>query len=350
MEKLFTTLYGSKLYGTSTPTSDRDVKHIVLPSLSQLLLGKKVETKVKKTNTELNTRNTKDDVDEEFIPVQVFARDFMHGQTYAIELAFATDGTHAEQSFSSKNGKHFHTFVRVLRKNFLTSNIKAMMGYVVNQASLYSFKGERLNAVKAVKSALNNFLDQNTQENVKMNEAYQFAELKRVTEEFPKYCRYEMYDIGGGVLRPCLKLLEKTLPFTDRVEHSLTVVDALMKKYGSRAESAANTAEGGEKTVDWKATMHALRIVDEGLELLGTGKLTLPLPPEQVEKLLSIKRGEVPLEVVSAELSDKLDVLKALEKTTKLPALTQEMEVQFEEFLVAWMETFYGLEQLGLEK
>ena len=51
MQKLFSTLYGSRLYGTQTPTSDLDLKHIVLPPLDRLLLGRGVENKVKKTNT-----------------------------------------------------------------------------------------------------------------------------------------------------------------------------------------------------------------------------------------------------------------------------------------------------------
>lgn len=105
MNLLFSCLFGSGLYGTKTPTSDRDVKHVVLPELNDLLLGKKVTNTVKKTNKLANTKNTEDDVDEEFIPLQVFAQDFMMGQTYAIELAFAVDNTEAEQTFYSRNGE-----------------------------------------------------------------------------------------------------------------------------------------------------------------------------------------------------------------------------------------------------
>jgi RNA repair pathway DNA polymerase beta family len=86
---LFSCQYGSRLYGTQTPTSDLDLKHVYLPALNDLLVGKQLANKVKKTNTKMNTRNGADDVDEEFLPVQVFARDFMMGQTYALELAFA---------------------------------------------------------------------------------------------------------------------------------------------------------------------------------------------------------------------------------------------------------------------
>lgn len=97
MTTLFKTRYGSWLYGTNTPTSDLDYKHIVLPYLDDLLVGKRVKNEVEKTNTEKNTRNSAEDVDNEYIPLQVFAHDFLGGQTYALELAFAVDFFEAYQ-------------------------------------------------------------------------------------------------------------------------------------------------------------------------------------------------------------------------------------------------------------
>ena len=340
MQKLFTCLYGSRLYGTQTPTSDLDVKHIVLPPLEDMLIGKPIGNKVKKTNTEKNVRNGADDVDEEFLPIQVFARDFLNGQTYALELAFALEGDHAEQMLYDETAYKFKMFVLELRKRFLTSNIKAMMGYAVNQASLYSFKGERLNVVRDVKK----YLEMTARAFVShrlgdcMLEDKFFAEkMDELTKQYPKYFKREMYDIGGGEQRPCFKLLEKTLPFTDAVDHSLRVVHALEKRYGTRADEASAT------NVDWKATMHALRIVDEGLQLLSTSSMTFPFAPDYVARLLSIKRGEVPLDEVTAELHDKLDALKTLELNTKLKPLTQELVQDFEFWLKEKMKAFYNV-------
>jgi hypothetical protein len=257
-KKLFTCLYGSRLYGTNTPTSDRDIKHIVLPSLDSLLLAKhKVANKVHKTNKVEHTKNTQDDVDEEFIPLQIFARDFMMGQTYALELAFAVDSDHAEQEvftlgtedealswyFASNDRKHlaFFQFVRELKEQFLTSNIKAMMGYVVNQASLYSFKGERLNAVKEFMALLKH-------EEVRSEMSIQLLMLddtinepfvkgtKELAMKYPKYFQIKDYDIGDGRMRPSFSLLEKTVPWTSTVGHTLGVVSKLAGKYGDRAE------------------------------------------------------------------------------------------------------------------
>jgi len=333
MKKLFTCLFGSKLYGTSTPTSDRDIKHVTLLDLDELLLGKQVKNTFKKTNTATNVRNTAEDVDEEFIPLQVFARDFMRGQTYALELAFSVTGTHAEQHVYDER---FIDFCNVLRTRFLTSDIKAMMGYVVNQASLYSFKGERLNATRAVEELLAGFSNEDQIVDVEVEFT---AEAVKLQEKFPKYIKLEDYDIGGGVLRPSLKLLEKTIPFTNTVGHSKVVVNSLLKKYGSRADAAS------ESNVDWKATMHALRIVDEGLMLLEHHKLQFPFEQAYVDRLLSIKRGEVDLKEVTEELSAKLDRLKDLEKSSTLPSLTPEMQAAFEGYMAWWLREFYEIKE-----
>lgn len=349
MKKLFTCYYGSRLYGTQTPTSDLDVKHVVLLALGDLLIGKPVKNIVHKTNNERSVRNTMDDVDEEFIPLQVFARDFLAGQTYALEMAFVLEGLHAGQQFYSDEGQvvpHSNhlalaIFVNELKKHYLTSNIKAMMGYVVNQANLYSFKGERLNVAREFRQCLmKGWFDSECGDDPisDFTMSHDFVPVFAALEaKYPKYFKVAEYDIGGGRMKPCFTLLEKTFPFTNTLSHSLTVVDALINKYGTRADqaSAAN--------VDWKAMMHALRIVDEGLELLSTRQLTFPFEQARVDRYLSIKRGEVPIEEVRDELAAKLDRLKELEQTTTLPTGDQVLKAEFEEWLSAWMYIFYHI-------
>lgn len=364
MKKLFSCLYGSRLYGTQTPTSDLDLKHVFLPELNDLLIGKQLANKVKKTNTAKNTRNGADDVDEEFLPVQVFARDFMMGQTYALELAFAVEGTHAGQTLwtfnpdldieqeayvpshkgghSSMRGEHlFLEFVRELREKFLTSNIKALMGYAVNQASLYSFKGERLNAAREVLSVLQELELADDSKHPSNFERLSFhsqdARWASLAAKYPKYFKITEYDIGDGQMRPCFMLLEKVLPHTNDLRMSVKVVKNLVDKYGSRADAAS------ADNVDWKATMHALRIVDEGLLLLEQHRLQFPFDQPYVDRLLSIKRGEVPLDEVKAELDEKLEKLKTLEQTTTLEPASRERTEEFEEWLARWMRKFYGV-------
>lgn len=350
MKKVFSCLYGSALYGTSTPLSDRDIKHIVLPSLSSLLLGKKVVNVVNKTNDVINVRNTQSDIDEEFIPIQIFARDFMLGQAYALELAFAIDGNHAEQTFYDCNGTSYPSgdntlfveFVEELRQKFLTSNIKAMMGYVVNQANMYSFKGERLNVAREFLAILEDNIVSAHEEKEPLidfvGDATNAPRFQALQAKYPKYFNVTRYDIGDGRMRPCFVLLEKTFPHTSTLGYSIDVAKTIIKKYGARADAAS------ESNVDWKATMHAIRIVDEGLKILTEHKLEFPLAPEYAHYLLSVRRGEQPIDPIRLQLAAKLDELKTMEQQTTLPSMSDEMKIEFDTFMVKWLMVFYDLE------
>src|SRR5664279_214291 len=91
---LYQVTYGSKLYGTSTPTSDTDLKSVYLPAIDDLLLGKKLvatKTRVDEHGVKVPDKDSMPDrgVENEYIPFQTFVRDFVRGQTYAVEIAWA---------------------------------------------------------------------------------------------------------------------------------------------------------------------------------------------------------------------------------------------------------------------
>lgn len=79
---------------------------------------------------------------------------------------------------------------------------------------------------------------------------------------------------------------------------------------------------------DVKYGSHALRLAYQGLEIASTGVLTLPLPTGQRERVLSVKRGEVPRDEVSAEIAVLEAKVRGLldEGSTPLPA-TADYEV-----------------------
>lgn len=54
---------------------------------------------------------------------------------------------------------------------------------------------------------------------------------------------------------------------------------------------------------DVKYGSHALRLAMQGQEILRGGMLTLPMPPAQRARVLSVKRGEVPRDEVSAQIT-----------------------------------------------
>lgn len=61
---------------------------------------------------------------------------------------------------------------------------------------------------------------------------------------------------------------------------------------------------------DTKYAMHALRIAHQGRELLTTGRMTLPIEKPERERLLEVRRGEVPLDAVLERLHHQLAALE----------------------------------------
>ena len=87
--------------------------------------------------------------------------------------------------------------------------------------------------------------------------------------------------------------------------------------------------------------MHAMRIVDEGIELLKNKEITLPFTQDYAKYLLSMKHGELALDPIKEQLSSKLDQLKNLEKSTDLPTCDAAFMEEFNKWLLKWLHKFY---------
>lgn len=330
---LFKTMFGSKLYGTNTPQSDEDWKEVFLPPIDLLLVGKKPTNIVYSTGKD-HERNTKDDIDYEYIPVQVFANDVLGGQTYAIELAFAVlnKETHAGQELKEQ---WFYNFTLELVTWFLTSNVKAMIGYAMNQANIYGIKGTRLATVKKFAEKLDSMVaaGEVTLED-RLEKMMPWAEANKDKYMYPS--TYENHD----VVFPAISLLEKQYPTNISFEDAIGRTRKLQSKYGSRAESAENA-----KGVDWKATAHAIRITQQAIELLEHRTLHFPFTQDRVEHLLNIKHGNIPFDDVAMELADLFDKLDAVKDKTSLQEASPALNDKFEAWLKRWMTRVYKINQ-----
>jgi hypothetical protein len=70
---------------------------------------------------------------------------------------------------------------------------------------------------------------------------------------------------------------------------------------------------------DTKYAMHALRLGFQGVELLSTGRITLPVPEPQRAYLRAVRRGEVPLAEVVAAVTEAEEQLTQLRDSADLP-------------------------------
>ena len=133
---LFQVVYGSRLYGTSTPTSDTDLKSVYLPPIDDLLLTKRqvaFKTRVDERGDPVPDGLSMPDngVENEFIPFQTFVRDFVNGQTYAVEIAYAIlkDGPSAPDKLSVFE---YNTVVDMINK-FGNNEVYSMVGFAMKQ-------------------------------------------------------------------------------------------------------------------------------------------------------------------------------------------------------------------------
>lgn len=329
---LFKTVFGSNLYGTNTPTSDKDYKAVFLPSLEQLLRGGSLKNVMQKTNHSKTAKNTAEDVDYEFVPVQVFARDFMEGQTYALELAFA--------ALASDQGKiecvaHpiFVGLCEELVEEFLTSNIRAMMGYALGQAHKYGIKGSRLGTVKKFDAILQKYADKKGA----LKDFPSFVEEVKASSD--KYLFLTEYEGPNGQQAPAISLLEKIYPLDIPMSEAVGRTQKLLDSYGNRAEQAM-AAEG----VDWKAVSHAVRISYQALDVLQHHTIVLPFDEQRRDYLLAIKKGERPWDEVEDHLADVMAQVDDWKTKTTLPEKTPAMVEKFDAWLMKTNVFLYNLE------
>jgi hypothetical protein len=94
------------------------------------------------------------------------------------------------------------------------------------------------------------------------------------------------------------------------------------QKAAMTGEAAAHTNRPelvAEHGYDTKYAMHALRLGYQGVELLTTGRITLPVPEPQLSFLRSVRRGEVPLAETLAALREAEDALVRLQDSPHVP-------------------------------
>lgn len=83
---------------------------------------------------------------------------------------------------------------------------------------------------------------------------------------------------------------------------------------------ATRTRElSAEHGYDTKYAMHALRIAVQGIELLSTGRISLPVPEPERARLRAVRSGSVPLDEVVAQLDELTERLRRLTAESDLP-------------------------------
>lgn len=108
------------------------------------------------------------------------------------------------------------------------------------------------------------------------------------------------------------EVCDRKMHYTMSIKNAHDVMKKVVDEYGRRALMAET-----QKGADWKALSHAVRVSEEALELLQTGRITFPLP--NAAHILDIKLGRLPYEEVTEEIEDLLVKVEAAAEASTLP-------------------------------
>jgi predicted nucleotidyltransferase len=292
--------FGSHVYGTSLPSSDRDYKGLFMPSPKQLLLQKCQATSINRnTKSDCTQKNTANDVDIEFFTLHGYIRLLKEGQTPALDMLFAPRKywlkTSVEWEFMQEN-----------KAKLVHSGTSAFCGYVRQQAAKYGIKGSRVAAMRQAINALRTFPLSN-----KLN-MVEIEALKEALLPPNEFIKFVLCKAPNGKEELYLEVCNRKVGLHSTFKYAIEIYQKVFEEYGARA-LAAETNQG----VDWKALYHAVRVSHEALELLNTGHITFPRPEASI--LLQIRKGELPYREV-AEIIERMEIeIKNVEKTSHLP-------------------------------
>jgi hypothetical protein len=300
---LMETVFGSHLYGTATPTSDRDWKAVAVPPARDILLQRAKPTIVTKTKADPLAKNTAEDVDVEVWALHQFFKLVSEGQTVAMDALFSTPAAWVREPHP--------LWLEIVenRRRLLSRRASSFLGYARQQSSKYGIKGSRMAAARAARDFFVPLLD------VYARSTPVIAFEDRIRREL---CGLEHIEFAeratpsDGTLNH-VSVCNRLVPLTAGVKVAAETYARLFDQYGERARQAERN-EG----VDWKALSHAVRVGRQAIELLETGHVSFPRP--EAAFLLSIKRGELPYARVAEEIEELLPAVENAAANSVLPA------------------------------
>lgn len=267
MKTIVKTVFGSHLYGTSTPESDKDFKAVHMYSLPEIVLKKDKEHFDNSTNKK--TKNTKDDVDFESYEIRHFINSCLIGDTHCHNIIWTPKNLILESS------DVWEELIQN-RDKLKTNRMGSYIGYCSNMAKKYALKSEKLEVLYSILERLNSI----TVHKMRMDEFFSLNEDLLLLDFTKKYWK----QIGNGG-EYYFDIVSKSFPASRTVGEVKAVVSDMIEQFGERVKKAV--ADG---KIDLKSYYHAVRVVFELEEMLNSGELTFPNP--RAAFLMKIRNGE----------------------------------------------------------
>ena len=294
--------FGSHVYGTNLPTSDFDIKCVVIPSEKDILLQRVRDSKNQSTKKDSNGRNEAGDIDNEIFSLQKYLKLLLEGQTVAHDMLFAPERFYLEKP------KRAWLVIQENKRKFFHSGTAAFAGYCKQQANKYGIKGSRVSAVRNMV----NFLEECAAKYGEHSKLIDFWDEVIAFVSGKEFISIEIRKSPEGIIIEHLECCNRLVPKFFNFKGALEVYRRVLNAYGERARQAESN-----DNVDWKALMHAVRVCEQAKEFLLTAHVTFPRP--EAALLLQIRKGELPYKQVAELIELGLDELNQAQLKSILP-------------------------------
>lgn len=317
MKVIVKAVAGSHLFGLNTENSDHDYKGVFIPDAKDIILGDYEDT-FRQTTGDGKTKNSKDDVDTELYSLRKFFKMVSNGDTAALELLFTPDEMILEKTIE-------WDFIRENRDRLISKKVNALIGYTRQQANKYGIIGSRMGELNKVIAILKDAEAKANFKGVKLKHVWEdvseavkpFVHIKLITLQTSK-----------DVLHPGIDVLGKKFDYNTPMSVINKCLSDEYKKYGERAREAKKN-----NGVDFKALSHALRCMIQGIELMNTGRITIPHVGANKEFLLKVKRGEIPYPELEPIIED---YMARLEKAAENSSMQETVDDGFMKYCLIY--------------
>ena len=330
---------GSHLYGTSTKDSDTDIEGLFIEPPEYVIGRKKileVNCSTKKGNVP-GIKNTKDDEDLKYYTVNNFFGLAALGNPNKVEWFFIP-----EEHILFKNEKYLKMILDA-KHLFLSRKIRhSFQGYAYQQKNKLLTKKKRLEELRSFEKVL--------QENIKKGakligdlDVYETISTKRYDPETEQvnilknkrirggydYIKYHMTEEGSDAVKVDDKIYNWGMDIEKIYDH----VSKEVAKYGQRTQLL------DEYGFDLKFCGHMFRLIEQGKELLETGKITFPV--RNSEFIREIRAGKYDLDFLLEKAKGYEEQFDASEQNSPLPYSPDHAaihDLQMKIYLEYWRE------------
>lgn len=292
---------GSHLYGTNTPSSDRDYLGVYLNTKEELLgLQKSEELTQNIESKSENGRNTKDAVDCKFYELRKFCSLALKCNPTILEILFVNKENILEITPEGEE-------LLKLKHEFLSKHLcNSFMGYAIAQERKAFIKSENIIHIEKFYNWVSSFTNVKDSpiSNMTFNGFYDALKSQDIFKEHIKFYQNEHND----TMFQCGNL---TFPIN-------IIMKKLVASLKQRLDKASWRKDGMlQYGLDYKFLSHNVRLMHEGIELLTTKNLILPLQYKELIK--DIKEGKIDNNEVIKMMQQLKEKFRELEKNNDLP-------------------------------